>query len=186
MISEEAHVASECQTIQEALSENRGEVVRLGAAERQHVDACPACAEVAAAERALGFIFREAVPPADPSVVAGVMAALRPVRTWRRVVAFVPVAASLLLAAVGALLVGGVPGSGVISLLPGWSTQGWSALLGGVTDWYAATSTGAAAAAGAINPVLLAAAGVVGLLGLAGVVATARRWRKIAPWRSRG
>jgi len=103
MISEEAHVASECQTIQEALSENRGEVVRLSAAERRHVDACPACAEVAAAERALGFIFREAVPPADPSVVAGVMAALRPVRTWRRVVAFVPVAASLLLDAVGAL-----------------------------------------------------------------------------------
>lgn len=184
MISEEAHVASECQTIQEALSENRGEVVRLGDAERRHVDACPGCAEVAAAERALGFIFREAVAPADPSVVAGVMAALRPVRTWRRVVAFVPVAASLLLAAVGALLVGGVPGSGVFSLLPGWSTQGWSALLGGVTDWYAATSTGAASAAAAVSPAFLVAAGVIGLLGLAGVVATARRWRKIAPWRN--
>ncbi len=179
-------MASECQIIQEALTENRGEVVRLGAAERRHVDACPGCAEVAAAERALGFIFREAVAPADPSVVAGVMAALRPVRTWRRVVAFVPVAASLLLAVVGAVLVGGVPGSGVFSLLPGWSTQGWSALLGGVSDWYAASSTGAAAAAAAVNPVFLAAAGVIGLLGLAGVVATVRRWRKIAPWRSRG
>ncbi len=183
MIAEEAHVASECQTIQEALSEYRGEVVRLGATERQHVDACPGCSEVAAAEMALGLIFREAVAPADPSVVAGVMSALRPVRIRRRVVAFVPVAASLLLAVVGAVLVGGVPGSGVVSLLPGWSTQGWSAVLGGVSDWYSATSTVAAAATAAIDPAFLAAAGMIGLIGLAGVVATARRWRKISPWR---
>ena len=176
-------MASECQAIQETLSEFRGEVVRLGAAERQHVDACPGCSEVAAAERALGLIFREAVAPADPSVVAGVMSALRPVRIRRRIVAFVPVAASLLVAAVGALLIGGVPGSGVVSLLPGWSAQGWSALLGGVSDWYSVTSTGVAAAAAALDPAFLAAAGAISLIGLAGVVATVRRWRKISPWR---
>jgi hypothetical protein len=183
MNPEEAHVASECQAIQEALSEYRGEVVRLSAAERQHIGACPGCSEVAAAEKALGFIFRDAVAPEDPSVVDAVVAALRPVRIRRRVVAFVPVAASMLLAIVGALLVGGVPGSGVLSLFPGWSTQGWSALLGGVTDWYSASSTGVAAATAAMDPAFLAAAGVIGLLGLAGVVATARRWRKISPWR---
>ncbi len=179
-------MASECQAIQEALSEYRGEVVRLGPAERQHVDACPGCSEVAAAEMALGLIFREAVAPADPTVVAGVMSALSPVRIRRRVVAFMPVAASLLLAVVGALLVGGVPGSGVVSLLPGWSSQGWSAVLGGVSDWYSATSTGVAAATAAMDPAFLAAAGVIGLIGLAGVVATARRWRKISPWRKNG
>jgi hypothetical protein len=184
--AQEANVASECQAIQEALSEYRGEVVRLGAAERQHVDACPGCSEVAAAEKALGLIFREAVAPADPSVFAGVMSALRPVRIRRRVVAFVPVAASLLLAVVGALLIGGVPGSGVVSLLPGWSSQGWSAMLGGVSDWYSATSTGVSAATAAMDPAFLAAACVIGLIGLAGVVATARRWRKISPWRKNG
>ena len=180
---EEAHVASECLTIQEALSEHRGEVARLNAAERQHVESCPACSEVAAAEMALGLIFRDAVAPADSSVVDGVMTALRPVRIRRRVVAFVPVAASMVIAVVGALLVGGVPGSGVLSLFPTWSTQGWSALLGGVSDVYGASSSGVAAAAAAMNPALLAAAGVIGLVGLAAVVGTARRWRKISPWR---
>ena len=47
-------MASECQAIQEALSEHRGEMTRLGVAERQHVDSCPGCSEVAAAELALG------------------------------------------------------------------------------------------------------------------------------------
>ena len=177
-------MASECQAIQEALAEHHGEVVRLGEAERRHIDSCPGCSEVAAAERTLGLIFREAVPPADPSIVSGVMAALRPVRNRRRVVAFIPVAASLFLALVGALLVGGVPGSGVLSLLPGWSTQGWSALAGGVSDWYAAAATGVRAATAAMNPALLMIAGVMGLLGLAVVVATALRWRKISPWRN--
>jgi hypothetical protein len=186
MISEEAHVASECQTIQEALAEYRGEVVRLGAAERRHVESCADCSEVAAAERALGFVFRDAVPEADPSVVAAVMSKLRPARNRRKIVAFVPVAASLLLAVVGAVLVGGVPGSGVVSRLPGWSAQGWSALVAGASDWYAATSTGISAATAALNPIVLASAGVIGLLGLAALVATALRWRKISPWRNDG
>lgn len=176
-------MASECQAIQEALSEHRGELSSLGAIERRHVDACPGCSEVAAAEMALGLIFRDAVPPADSSVVDGVMARLGPVRIRRRMVAFVPVAASMLLAVVGALLIGGVPGSGVLSLLPGWSTQGWSALFGGVSDWYGATSAAVAAAASAMDPAMLVAAGVIGLIGLVGVVGTARRWRKISPWR---
>ena len=58
--------------------------------------------EVAAAERALGLVFRDAVPPANDAVVSNVMAALRPVRTRRRIVAFLPVAASVTVALLGA------------------------------------------------------------------------------------
>ena len=177
-------MSSECQTIQEALAEQRGEVVRLGEAEQRHIHSCPGCTEVAAAERALGLVFRDAVPPADETVVANVMSALRPVRTRRRIVAFLPVAASMLVALVGAVLVGGVPGSGIVSLLPGWSTQGWSALVSGVSDWYAATATGVRAATAAMDPAFLAGAALLGLLGLAGIILTARRWRKISPWRN--
>jgi hypothetical protein len=185
MMPEEAHVASECQAVQETLSEHGGAVERLDGVAREHLEACPHCREVAAAEHALGLIFSRAVPPADLEIERAVMLSLAPVRLRRRVVAFVPVAASLLFALVGALLVGGVPGSGALNLLPGWSAQGWVALAGSVSEWYAVVTTGARAAAATIDPRLFAGAAVLGLLGLAGVVATAVRWRKASPWRAR-
>ena len=46
-------MATECQLIQEALAEHRGEVGRLDDVSRRHLDSCPECCEVAAAERAL-------------------------------------------------------------------------------------------------------------------------------------
>ena len=127
MIRGEALVATDCQTIQEILTEHGGRLEGLGGAESQHLEVCPDCREVAAAERALGLLFARAIPPADPSVEEGVLAALRPVWIRRRIVAFLPVAASLLVALVGAVMVGGVPGSGILGLLPEFSAQGWMA-----------------------------------------------------------
>ena len=89
-MQEEAILAMDCQAIQETLTEFRGEIARLDESSRQHLEVCPKCREFAAAEHALGLIFEEAVPPADPKIEAAVLAALRPVRVRRRIVAFFP------------------------------------------------------------------------------------------------
>jgi len=177
-------VATDCQAIQEILTEYRGETDRLEGTARHHFEVCPACREVAAAERTLGLIFADAVPPANAGVERGVMASLRPVRTRRRIVAFLPVAASLLVALLGATLVGGVPGGGIVRFLPGWSAQGWMAFVSSASDWGTAVATGARAVAATLDPAILAAAGLVGFLGLVGVAVTALRWRRVSPWRN--
>jgi hypothetical protein len=186
MIQREEQVATDCQAIQMALTEHGGGIDRLDPAGRQHLEMCPDCREVAAAERALGLVFAAAVPPADPVIARSVVAALQPMRLRRRFLAFLPVAASLLVALLGAVLVGGVPGSGILRLSPAWSAQGWMAFATSLSDWGAAAATGARAAAAALDPALLAGAGVVGFLGLVGVAVTALRWRRIAPWRNDG
>ncbi len=183
MIRGEARVATDCQTIQEMLTENGGGLEHLDGAESRHLEVCPGCREVAAAEKALGLLFRKAIPPADPVVEERVLAALRPVRIRRRIVAFLPVAASLMVALVGAVMVGGVPGSGILGLLPEFSTQGWMAFATGVSDWGSAVATGARAAATTLDPAFLAGAGLVSIFGLLGVVLTALRWRRVSLWR---
>ena len=179
-------MAKDCQAIQEFLTEVSGEVNRLDEAGRSHLEVCPGCREVAAAELALGRIFVDAVPPADPSVEQGVRAALRPVRIRRRIVALLPVAASVLVAMLGAVMVGGVPGGGLFALLPLWSVQGWMALAAGASDWSAAVATGARAAGAIVDPSVLAGAALVSLLSLGVVVVAALRWRRISPWRGDG
>jgi hypothetical protein len=184
MIRGEAQVATDCQAIQETLTENGGRLDRLEQADSQHLEVCPDCREVAAAERALGLLFSRAIPPADPAVEEGVLAALRPVRIRRRVVAFIPVAASLLIALVGAVMVGGIPGSGIVGLLPEFSAQGWMAFATSVSDWGTAVATGARAAAATLDSAFLAGAGLVSIFGLVGVALTALRWRRTSLWRN--
>ena len=58
-------MATDCLAIQEILTEHRGETDRLDGVNRHHLEVCPACREVAAAERTLGLIFADALPPAD-------------------------------------------------------------------------------------------------------------------------
>lgn len=176
-------MATDCQTIQEMLTENGGGLERLDGAESRHLEVCPDCREVAAAEMALGLLFAKAIPPADPLAEARVLSALRPVQIRRRIVALLPVAASLLVALVGAVMVGGVPGSGILGLLPEFSTQGWMAFATSVSDWGSAVATGARAAAATLDPAFLAGAGLVSIFGLVGLALTARRWRRLSLWR---
>jgi predicted anti-sigma-YlaC factor YlaD len=184
MMLKEENLATDCQAIQETLTEYRGEIDRLDEVSRQHLEICPGCREVAAAERALGLIFEQAVPPADARIEGAVLAALKPVRIRRRFVAFVPVAVSLLVALVGAVLVGGIPGIGVVTLLPRWSADGWMAFVTSASDWATAVAAGARASAAVLDPAILAGVGMVSFLGLVGVAVTALRWRKISPWRN--
>ena len=183
MIRGEAQVATDCQAIQETLTEHGGRLDRLEQADGQHLEVCPDCQEVAAAERALGLLFSRAVPPADAAVEEGVLAALRPVRVRRRMVAFVPVAASLLVALVGAVMLGGIPGSGIVGLLPELSAQGWMAFATSVSDWGTAVAAGARAAAATLDPAFLVGAGLVSIFGLVGMAVTVLRWRRISLWR---
>jgi hypothetical protein len=95
------------------------------------------------------------------------------------------VVASLAEVALGVLLVGGVPGAGIVSLLPAWSSQGWMALTGVVGDWGVAVVATARAAGSVVPaPAALAAAGL-GAAGLWLMVSVVRRWRRSPAWRRR-
>jgi predicted anti-sigma-YlaC factor YlaD len=183
-LDKEAEVATDCQATQEMLTELGGEIERLDRVAQSHLEVCPGCREVAAAELALGRIFSEAIPPANSAIEESVLARLGPVRIRRRVVAFLPVAASLVVALLGAALVGGVPGGGMAAFLPGWSAQGWMALVASASDWGVAVAAGARATAATLDPAMLAGAGLLSILGLVAVTVTALRWRRVSPWRN--
>jgi predicted anti-sigma-YlaC factor YlaD len=184
VLDKETEVATDCQATQEMLTELGGEIERLDRVAQKHLEVCPGCREVAAAELALRRIFSEAIPPADPTIVGSVHALLGPARFRRRVVAFLPVAASLVVALLGVALVGGVPGGGVVAFLPGWSAQGWMALVTSASDWGVAVAAGARATAATLDPAMIVGAGLLSFLGLVAVAVTALRWRRVSPWRN--
>ena len=179
-------MATSCEAIQELLTEYGGEAERLSEEERRHLELCPQCCEVAAAENALGLIFAKVLPPADPTMEDRVRAAMRTARRRRRILALLPVAASLLLALLGAVMLGGLPGGSLLALLPVWSSQGWVSLAASVGDWNAVLTTAAGAATALLSPGVLVTAIVVSLLGFGAVVFAARRWRQVSPWRHNG
>lgn len=179
-------MATSCEAIQELLTEYLGETERLSEEERRHLDFCPQCCEVAAAESALGLIFAKVLPPADPTMEDRVRAAMRTARRRRRVLALLPVAASLLLALLGTVMLGGLPGGSLLALLPAWSSQGWVSLAASVGDWNTVLTTTAGAATALLSPGLLVVAVVVSFVGFAVVSVAARRWRQVSPWRRNG
>ncbi len=172
----------DCKQVIEALVEVGGDLDRLGASMRDHVDGCSSCRGFAAAERGLGRVFSAAVPPGDPELEGRVAALLAPARRRRRRVAFAPVAVSSLLTISGGLMLGGVPGASVLGQLPRFSSQLWLGMAGAASDWAIAITTATAAASATMSPGLQAASLLVGLAGLAAVVAATRRWRPLASW----
>jgi len=179
-------VATSCEAIQESLAEHFGETERLSEEERRHLDCCPQCCEVAAAENALGLIFAKVLPPADLSMEDRLRAAMHSARRRRRMMALLPVAASLLVALLGAVMLGGLPGGSLLALLPVWSSQGWVSLATSVGDWNTVLTTAAGAATTLLSPGVLVAAILVSLLGFGGVAVAARRWRQVSPWHHNG
>jgi hypothetical protein len=179
-------LASSCEHIQELLVEHLGETAPLADEQRRHLELCPACCEVAAAERALGLVLAKVLPPADPGMEARVRAGMVAARRRRRMVALLPVAASLLVALLGTLMLGGLPGGSLLALLPVWSSQGWLALAATAGDWGTVVSTAAGATASLLSPGAVAVAAAVSLFGFAAVLLATRRWRQVSPWRRDG
>lgn len=178
-------MVTSCEAVQEHLAEIRGETERLSCEERRHLEHCPQCCEVAAAESALGLIFARVLPPADPGLEDRVRTGMRSARRRRRIVALLPVAASLLVALLGAVMLGGLPGGGLIALLPLWSSQGWMSLAAAAGDWNTALHTAAGSASVLLGTGVVILAAVVSAVGLGGVALATRRWRRISPWRRR-
>ena len=179
-------MATSCERVQELLAEHLGEMAPLSDEERRHLELCPQCCEVAAAENALGLIFTKVLPPADPAMELRIRAGMRAAHRRRRVLALLPVAASLLVALLGTVMLGGLPGGSMLALLPVWSSQGWVALAATVGDWSTVVNTAAGATTALLGPGVLAAACVVSIVGVAAVVLATRRWRQVSPWRSSG
>lgn len=179
-------MATSCEAVQELLAEDSGGTNRLSNEERRHLEHCPQCCEIAAAENALGLIFAKVLPPADPAMEDRVRAAMRAALRRRRLLALLPVAASLLVALLGAVMLGGLPGGSLLALLPVWSSQGWVSLVATAGDWNTVLNTTAGSATALLGPGILTAAIVVSILGLGAVAFATRRWRQVSPWRNIG
>jgi hypothetical protein len=91
-----------------------------------------------------------------------------------------------LVALLGAVMLGGIPGGSMLALLPVWSSQGWVSLAATASDWSTVCTTAAGAASTLLGPGVLGAAIVVSLLGFGAVAVAARRWRQVSPWRREG
>jgi len=172
-----------CTAIRERLVEAAGDPARLEADDLRHLEECSGCRAVAEAERGLVRLLEQAVPPEDPAVVRRVMASLRPARVRRRIVALVPVAASLVLALLGAAVLGGVPGSSLLSQLPLVSSHSWLAVANTAGDWIVGVAAASDAARLALPTPLVIGAVLAALAGLGVVVLATRRWHPVASWR---
>jgi hypothetical protein len=176
-------VDTHCKAIGELLVEAAGEVSGLSSEQLAHLEGCPSCRALANAERTLSQLLETAVPPEDPAFQERVMISLNPAPLRSRVVALLPVAASLIVAMVGAAMVGGVPGGSLLARLPLWSSRGWLALVGATGDWAVALAATSRAAHVALPPMVLIAAVLLAVLGTSAVVVLTRRWRALSPWR---
>jgi anti-sigma factor RsiW len=179
-------MTSHCQAIQESLVEHAGARHHLGQEQQQHLAACAECRAIAESEGELQKLLAEAVPPYDPELVQQVLKALPRPSRWRQLIAFLPVAASLLLATCGALLAGGVPGSSLLPLLPRWSTQGGVSLMQGLFDWSVVLPVLSNALQAEIMLSVTAALVAVSGASLTGLVLLTQRQRKLHRWQEAG
>jgi hypothetical protein len=160
-----------------------GEAASLEEADCSHLSECAVCTAVAATERSLNALLQQARPAEDLELEAKILAALPPLRWRRRAVAFLPVAASLVVAILGTVMVGGVPGGSLLSLLPLWSTRGWLAVVSAASDWGVALVATARTVGTALPPATFVVAALVTVGCLVGLVSAALRWRRASVWR---
>jgi hypothetical protein len=159
-----------------------GDLDRLDGEQVRHVATCASCRAVVDAELGLAGIMATTVPPADPAVQRRVMETLAPMRRRRRLTALVPVVASALMALVGVVMLGGVPGGSLVARLPAVSSQAWLAIAGAASEWSVGMTAAAEAARITLSPAVQLACVLMALAGLTGTLFMARRWRPVTPW----
>jgi len=173
-----------CEEIQTALTEAAGDIEALGGADRQHTNDCAECARVATEELELHAALASTMLPEDHELQQQIVAAVHARRVRRHLWTVVPIAASFLVAAVGVLMIGGLPGSGLLSLLPLWSGQGWMALSDAVRDWSLVLVTTARLAGDLIPPLVQIAAALLALAGFWTSASALSRARETVRWRT--
>jgi Flp pilus assembly pilin Flp len=178
-------MSRDCQAIQESLVELSGALHQLAVEERQHVTTCAECGSVAEVESNLHQLLSAAVPPHDAELVEQIVDSLPSLSRWRRAFALLPVAVSFLVVAAGALLMGSLPGSSLLPLIPAYSTQGWLTLTQSLLDWSVVLLTLSQAFQVELAPVAWIA-GLISLAGLTGISVATFRNRKIHKWQENG
>jgi hypothetical protein len=175
-------VQATCETVREELVRWGGRVEDLPPACRPHLEECAECREIAAVERRLHRLLSQAPPEPDRELQKSIVSSIGS-RPRRPLLAWLPVAAALLIGAVGAIIVGGVPGIGLARLFPGWAGQAPVAIMRAVADWSVALVVVAKAAAASV-PFAVRLAAVAAAVGGAVMVGLfARRARRSAGWR---
>lgn len=133
-------------------------------------------AENSREQRLLEALLERALPPADPVLQARIVTEVARAASRRRWLAFLPVAASLVLAIAGIALLGGLPAASTLASLPSWSGSGMVALGQGLHDGLTALAAAARVLGEQFGGGLVAGFGLLGLLGAGIIAGVSRRW----------
>ena len=172
-----------CESCQEALVQFAGRGDELAADVAGHLAGCAACQAVAVQELGLADLLERALPAADPDLVTTVVNRL-PRRSVRwQALRLLPVAASLFIALLGAVLLGGVPGGSLLAALPSASAHSVMTLSRALGDWAVATGAIVSTVGAGLSQAVVCGALVVAGVGLVLVAGMVRRWRRaVARW----
>jgi hypothetical protein len=135
--------------------------------------------EMERADSDVGRVVARFGEPPAVDLGQAVVAAIRPSRRRRRLLGMVPAAVSLGVTCLGAGMLGGVPGGGVVLHLPRWSSAALVQLVTALEGWRIALSTTAGLELGTgVHAAAIAAA----VFGATATGALLHRWRRVAAW----
>jgi len=166
----------DCQRVQELLAESGGRIDGLPEDAVRHLGVCRECARAAEQERELADLFAAVLPPEDAALTERIMEAVGRQRRTQRLLRLLPLAASVLLVLGAVVLLGGVPGSGLLAAVPGTAVAGCLGLTGGAIAWIRSVAVAAGALASVVPGWVM---GGAVLLVLAGLLAGRRLLRRL-------
>lgn len=174
----------DCTQIQKEIVEVGGSVENLERGLRGHIRTCDSCRRIAELETSLTAILAEASPPADPELQERITTGVARLRRRRQLWSVLPVAASLMVALLGVVALGGVPAGGLAANLAVGSGAGWMELVSSLGQLATVATVTVEALSRAVTPAFgLLAAGVM-LSGIFGLGQLSRRWKLQPQWRA--